>query len=196
MLKQFTLVLIVLLVVGCGSSPPVDFYTLQPIRGTVSSAPEGSEILGLGPLTLPDYLQRPQLVTQTGGGAVRLDEFNRWAEPLEVAMPRVVATNVDQLVSDLTVIPFPWDSRLRTDYRLLGRVNSFGADAAGLVVLEVQWGIQDRDAKLVLQPRRDRYQAQASSSDVAAVVVAMNSAVEQFSRDIASQISTVRQARQ
>jgi uncharacterized lipoprotein YmbA len=194
MLKKITLIQTELLVVACGSSPPVDFYTLEPIRGTVSSAPEGSEILGLGPLNLPAYLQRPQLVTQSGGGAVRLDEFNRWAEPLEVALPRVVATNVDQLVGDLTVIPFPWDSRLRADYRLLGRVNAFGADADGLVVLEVQWGIQDRDQKLILQPRRDRYQAQASARDAAAIVAAMNAAVEQFSRDIASRISAVRQA--
>ena len=194
MLKQITLILTVLLVAGCGSSPPVDFYTLQPIRGTVSSAPEGSEILGLGPLTLPDYLQRPQIVTQSGGGAVRLDEFNRWAEPLEVALPRVIATNVDQLIGDLTVIPFPWDSRLRADYRLLGRVNAFGADASGLVVLEVQWGIQDSESKLILQPRRDRYQAQAAANDAAAIVVAMNAAAEQFSRDIASRITTLRQA--
>jgi len=192
MLKRITLILAVLLVAGCGSSPPVDFYTLQPIRGTVSSSPEGSEILGLGPLTLPDYLQRPQLVTQAGGGAVRLDEFNRWAEALEVALPRVVATNVDQLIGDLTVIPFPWDAHLRTDYRLLGRVNAFGADAAGLVVMEVQWGIQDSDAKMILQPRRDRYEAQASSNDAAAIVVAMNAAVEQFSRDIARRISSLR----
>lgn len=188
-IKRSLWILIVLLATGCGSSPPVDYYRLQPISGASSTDPGDAKVLGLGPLTVPAYLDRPQLVTQQAGSKVNVDEFHRWAEPLNVALPRVVTANVDQLLDSVVVVTFPYSSRLRTDYRLFGRIIRFDVDQAGEAVLEVQWSVQDADANPVLTPRRNRYTAQASSAtDPAAIVAALNETVDAFSRDIASRV--------
>lgn len=190
--KRILWVVTFLVVSGCGSSPPVDFYTLTPISGTGSVDPVDAKLLGIGPLDMPAYLVRPQLVTKKSGSAVNVDEFNRWAEPLEVALPRVVATNVDQLLDSIVVVTFPYSARIRTDYRLIGRVIRFDADQSGEAVLEVQWGVQDADVNTVLTPRRTRYTAQASpATDPGAVVAALNETVDAFSRDIASKMQTL-----
>ena len=190
--KRMLWIVTFLFVAGCGSSPPVDYYTLTPIYGTGSADAAGAKVLGFGPLNIPGYLARPQLVTKKSGGAVNVDEFNRWAEPLDSALPRIVATNVDQLLDSVVVVTFPYTARITTDYRLIGRVIRFDADQSGQAVLEVQWGVQDSEANAVLIPRRSRYVSQATpAQDPSAVVSALNETAEAFSRDIANEIQTI-----
>lgn len=185
--------LVLLLAAGCGSSPPVDYYTLEPIFDSQPRDPGEAKILGIGPLQIPGYIDRPQLVTQVGGNKVKVDEFNRWAEPLDQALPRIVAVNVDGLLDAVIAVTFPYPSRFRVDYRLMGRIVRFDADRDGAAVLEVQWVVQDADAQNVIEPRRDRYTAQArSAQDPNAIVQALNQTIEAFSRDVANTI----QARQ
>lgn len=179
---------------GCGSSPPVDYYTLQPIYESAPEDPGTASILGVGPLVIPGYIDRPQLVTQTSGRGVKVDEFNRWAEPLDIAIPRIVTINVDGLLDDVIAVTFPYPSRLQADYRLQGRIMRFDADLDGRAVLEIQWAIRDVDANMVINPRRDRYTAQASPvDDPNAIVIALNQTLEAFSRDVANTIQARRQ---
>jgi uncharacterized lipoprotein YmbA len=191
-IKRGLWVVFILLAGGCGSSPPVDYYTLQPIAAGSARKPGDAKVLGLGPLVVPGYLDRPQLVTQLSGGAVKVDEFNRWAEPLRLALPRIVAENVDALLDPVVVVTFPYNSRVRVDYRLVGRVIRFDAGTGGQAVLEVQWGVEGAESSRVLAPRRSRYEAQANPpQDPGAVVVALNATVAAFSRDIAGQLEPV-----
>jgi len=191
-IKRSLWIPIVLLVAGCGSSPAVDYYRLQPISGGATADPADAKVLGLGPLTVPGYLDRPQLVTQQAGSKVKVDEFNRWAEPLDIALPRIVTANVDQLLDSVVVVTFPYSSRVKTDYRLLGRVIRFDVNQSAEAVLEVQWSVQDADANTLLTPRRNRYTAQAgSATDPGAIVSALNETVDAFSRDIANKIKSL-----
>jgi len=193
-IKTICSLLLLASLAGCGSSPPVDYYTLQPITGAGSNAPESADILGIGRLRIPGYIDRPQLVSQMAGRGVKVDEFNRWAEPLDIAIPRIVTVNVDGLMDDVIAVTFPYPSRFQTDYRLFGRIIRFDADQEGVAVLEIQWAIQDGEAKSVIKPRRDRYTAQANSaSDPNAIVVALNETLDAFSRDVVNQIQSRRQ---
>jgi uncharacterized lipoprotein YmbA len=153
--------------------------------------PDDAITLALGPLRMPDYLNRSQMVTRGDGAEIQVDEFSRWAEPLRLAMHRVVSTDVDGLLDGVVVIAFPYDSMIRpqVDYRLLGDVIRFDADQAGRVVLEVQWTITDTDAAVAVPIHRSRYEARAATADdPAAVALAMNNALASFSRDIASEM--------
>ena len=196
MLHRPLIILTALLVLAaCGSSPPVDFYALQPVKAAVPEPTADAATLGLGPFDVPAYLQRPQLVTRGEGSAMELDQFNRWVEPLENAIPRVLATNVDQSVASVIVVAFPWDSRIQPDYRLIGRINSFIVDANGEAILDVQWVLRDAEREELIGPRRDRYTAQAApSGDAAAKIAALNDTIEQFSRVIAERIDALQNA--
>jgi hypothetical protein len=190
MIKRSPWIVLFVFLASCGSSPPVDYYALQPIAGSGTTVPADARIIGLGPLEVPGYLDRPQLVTQSSDGKMNVDEFNRWAEPLADALPRVVTANVDALLENAVVVRYPYGPRLRADYHLSGRVIRFDADRSGTVVLEVQWGVQDAQANNLLSPRRSRYTAQASpSQDPSSIVNAMNETVIAFSRDVAGELT-------
>lgn len=189
-------VLAPLLLVACGSSPPVRYFSLSPMDSAMGQDPDDSVTLALGPLRMPDYLNRSQMVTRDSGAEIQVDEFSRWAEPLNQAMHRVVSTDVDMLLDGVIVIAFPYDSMIRpqVDYRLLGDVIRFDADQSGRVVLELQWTIADTDSEVAVPIHRSRYEARATTAgDPAAVALAMNNALASFSRDIASEMEAVLQ---
>ncbi len=184
-----------LLVAACGSSPPVRYFSLSPSVTTVAQDDENAAILGFGPIRMPEYLNRSHLVTRGTGQELKVDEFNRWAEPLENAVHRIVSSDVDNAVDGLIVTALPWESAIRAkvDYRLLGEVNRFDADRSGRVTLDVQWGVSDATSReTVVRPRRSRYEARAGSpDDPASIASAMNEALAQFSADIAREMQAV-----
>jgi len=188
-------VLVLALLTACGTSPPVRYFTLESSVAEQPQDPDSTVLLGLGPVRMADYLNRSQLVRRGQGAELVVDDFSRWAEPLAVAFLRVVSTDVDMLMPDLTVVAFPWDSAIQSqlDYRLLGYVIRFDADRSGRVVLEAQWGITAAESgEPVLPPRRTRYEAQTGSpDDPAAVAAAMNEALAGFSRDIAREMRAI-----
>ena len=176
---------------GCASSPPVQFYTLRAIDADRQTDRSASTIVGIGPLRLAGYLKRPQIVTRGAGTELQIDEFSRWAEPLESSIQRIVASNVGVLLPDVVVVTFPYSSMLGVDYRLVGQIDRFDADQNGLAVLQVDWGVGSVDGQQILVPAtRSRFVAQAGrADDPGAVTLALNDTVEQFSREIAEKIS-------
>ncbi len=189
-------ILVSLLLVACGSSPPVRYFSLSTMDTAYQQDGDDAVVLGLGPLRMPDYLNRSQIVTRGAGAEMQVDEFSRWAEPMDEAFHRVVSTDVDNLLDGVIVIAFPWESIMRNDlgYRLLGDVIRFDADRSGRVILELQWGISDLDSGMAVPAHRSRYETRAASSDdPAAVVSAMNEALAMFSRDIASEFEAALQ---
>ncbi len=185
-----------LLVAACGSSPPVRYFALSPIDSVQGQDPDDSVTLGVGPLRLPEYLNRSQLVTRGNGSELEIDEFSRWAEPLTLALHRVVSTDVDNMMNGVVVIVFPWEAVVHNDvdYRLIGEVTRFDADRSGRVVLDIQWVISEVSAGVVVPARRSKYETQvARSDDPANVASAMNDALAMFSRDVVSEFEVVLQ---
>lgn len=191
----FCVAIIFLLLTACSTSPPVRYFSLSSTVPEVGNSVGETVVLGLGPMRMAAYLNRSQIVTRGTGAEVKVDEFNRWAEPLAVAFHRVVSTDIDNMIDGVSVLAFPWESAVRSqvNYRLLGDVIRFDADRSGRVVLETQWGITAADSgKAVVKPRRTRYEVQAGSpEDPAAVATAMNVALAKFSREVVSEIQAM-----
>ena len=186
-----------LLLSACRTSPPVRYFSLSSTVSDVGMSVDEAVVLGLGPMRMAEYLNRSQIVTRGAGAEVKVDEFNRWAEPLTVAFHRVVSTDIDNMMNGVSVLAFPWESAVRNqvNFRLLGDVIRFDADRSGRVILETQWGITAADSgKVVVKPRRTRYETQTGSPhNPAAVASAMNDVLTKFSRDIVSEMQAVLQ---
>lgn len=189
-LVQITIVAVLgSLLAACGSSPPVRYYRLEPLEALATSDEPDALIVGLGPLRIADYLDRSQIVSRGSGAEITVNDFARWAEPLEQAIHTVIARNVDSLVDDVIIVAHPFMSPIDMDYWIVGRIDRFDADANGEVELVAQWGLIDAEKKSIGGPRRERYTAQAGTSrDMDAVAQAMNAALAQFSRDIAANL--------
>lgn len=181
------LALTALVLIGCSTtSTPTRYFQLEPVAQQFEASSPNSRLLAIGPLHLPDYLDRPQLVTRSGSVELSIDDFQRWAEPLESALPRVIAANLGAMRDDLAALDHRHDSFLRFDYRLLGDIRQFDVDESGQVVLVVRWWLQDAQGKTLIPSTAGRYQVAAQDpGSTASSVEAMNRALELFSEDIA-----------
>ncbi len=81
---------------GCASTPASRFYTLSAASGP--AAPSSNLSIAVGPVTVPAVVDRPQIVVNVGPNQVRVEEFNRWAAPLQNNIARVVADNLVQML--------------------------------------------------------------------------------------------------
>lgn len=176
---------------ACAASPPVRYFQLSAMDLDPAADSGGALLVAFGPLTLPDYLDRPQIVTRGAGASTRVDELNRWAEPLEDAVPRIVAANVDALLEDTVVLPFT-TLGVSWSYRLFGSITRFDADRNGEVMLLVQWGATGTDGRVALPIRTGRYLAKLGPEpDPASAAEAMTGLLADFSKDVAAAIGTL-----
>jgi hypothetical protein len=190
--SPYFITLVILMLAGCGSSPPVHYYGLDTIDIGYTQDREGSPVLALGPLRMPEYLNRSQMVTRGSGAEMIVDDGSRWAEPLDDAIHRILASNLDRLLGSVIVVAYPSSALLQVDYRLAGRIDRFSSGRNGLIVLEVQWGATDTEGTILVAPRRSRYESQATApGDPGSIAQAMSDALAQFSRDMASEIESV-----
>ena len=181
-----------LIIAGCGSSPTVHYYALDTIDNRVAQDDVGSPIMAVGAFRMPEYLNRSQMVTRGPGAEIIVDEFNRWAEPLDNAIHRVLASNLDVLLESVVVVAYPSSALVNIDYRLIGRFDRFNSGQDGLVVLDVQWAIVDSTGTVRLPPRRARFESQATRpDDPGSIAQAMSDVLAQFCRDIAGEIEAV-----
>jgi uncharacterized lipoprotein YmbA len=178
-----------LLLGACASSPDVRFYTLDTMPADAGVKTTGKTI-GLGPLRIPDYLKRPQIVTQESGNQLNIAEYDRWAEPVERVFARTLVTNVDALLNSAIVIQFPYNAMLEPDIRVIGRVQRFDADETGTAILSIQWGAVDGKGGSLIAPRRGNYKATINDpKDYGSIVRALSQTVELLSKDMAATLS-------
>ena len=125
-LEKITPVLIftTLLLAGCGgSSPRVEFYTLNPLSDIQAQsntpATDRKISIGVGPVEIPEILDRPQIVTRTGPNKLSIDEFHRWAGRLDEGFAGVLAENISLLLSTDQVAVYPWPADFKPNYSCL-----------------------------------------------------------------------------
>ena len=96
---------------GCADNQPTRFYTLSAMTDAPGGKPPATRAdltVGIGPVTLPPYLDRPQLVTWTAPGELKVDEFVRWGEPLDTGVTRTTVENLAALLPQDRVVRAPW----------------------------------------------------------------------------------------
>lgn len=169
-----------------GTSPPSRFFGLVPMSGTLATSESSEAMIGIGPISIPDYLKRPQIVTRGSGNEFIVREYDRWVERPDDAIPRLLATNIDMLSPTLVAVAMPYQAEVGIGYRMIGRILRFDTDASGLAVLEMNWGFAKRGESIETS-RRARCTAQATNpDDPSAIVAALQQALENCSRDLAS----------
>lgn len=174
---------------GTSPSNATRFYLLESrIDKSVSSgAQEGLADLSLaiGPVTIPAYLDRAQIVTRMGGNELRVDEFRHWAEPLKAAISLVIRENLSMLTDAGHVLSYPVKRATVIDYQISLDVLRFDADAAGNVTLKSVWWIVEPDDHQRLMERRSTIVQASGSNDTADVVEAMSMTLAELSREMA-----------
>ena len=126
---------------GCATSPASKFYTLSPVQVVEQSSGGHPVTIAIDPVTVPELVDRSQIVTRLDANRVSIDEFARWAEPLKKQIPGVLAEDLGRFIPGAIVSTYPQ----RVDdnaYRISIDVQVFDSSTNGTVTLAVIWSVR------------------------------------------------------
>jgi uncharacterized lipoprotein YmbA len=176
-------------VTGC-SSPAAHFYTL-----TATAAPGGATSrasVAVGPVSIPATVDRPQIVVSAGGNQVSIDDFNRWAAPVQDNLARVVADNLVALLGTPRVTLYP-TLAADVEFRVQIEVRNFDSAPGKYALLDAVWTVRRmKDGKS--ETGRSSVRETITDSGYDALAAAHSRAVARMSQDIADAVLALERA--
>jgi uncharacterized lipoprotein YmbA len=173
---------------GCSTGPPARLYVLTSLPRAESVPPTTGRrdlSIGVGPVELPQYLNRSQIVTGEQSPELQSAASAQWAEPLQDGFTRVLAENLSLLLATERVALFPWKTFI-PEYQVVVEVTHFLGQTGGEVSLVALWSILTKDGRGVLVSKKSSFREATGSSEYAAMAAAMSRTVAALSRDIAA----------
>jgi len=180
-----------LLLAGCANGPSARFYTLTPLEQQESHPPSLQPqpqaampvSVSIAPVEIPDYLDRPQMVTRDGKNELYFAEFDRWAGSLRDNMTAVLAENLSLLLGSDRIFVYPRVRTEKYDYLMALRVLRLDSVPGDRVLLKAQWTLftdQDR----VGITRMATFTEPLADNRYETLAAAVSSALGQLSREI------------
>jgi len=180
------IVLCILAAVGTGcATSRSDFYTLS--SSSKAAPADAGYSVAVGPVSVPEIVDRPQIVVRTGPNQVFIDEFHRWGSPLRDEIARGIAGNLAALLGTPRVSVFPHSTSSAANYRVAVDVMIFDSTPGESAALDAVWGIRGAGG-VALRSGRTTVRESVSGVSYAALVAAHSRALEKLSGDIADAI--------
>ena len=198
-----TVLMLGLFLNGCGgTSRSAKFYTLSPVQSTGMTGKQAplsdttSVTIGVGPVEIPDYLDRQQIVTRSAQNEIEVSEFDRWAGSLRDDVSRVLVENLSILLPpDKKVSVVPWNHGGPFQYRMAVHVARFDVTPGESVWLKARWTIFDRDGRTVVLSQESNLREPLNARDYPTMVAVMAKALGTFSRELADGINVALSAK-
>ncbi|OPY83557.1 MAG: hypothetical protein A4E65_00527 [Syntrophorhabdus sp. PtaU1.Bin153] len=178
---------------GCGgNSSGARFYTLTslgfPEGAGQAAADDQTVIVRIGPVQIPDYLDRPQIVTRTAANELSLGDFDLWGGSLGTDVERVLVENLSVLLAKDRISVAGWKSRYSTMGSVPVWLDRLDVVPGDKIILKARWGIIGNDGRALEPPRDVTLSRPVNGSGYGDVVAAMSDALVSLSRDIAAGI--------
>lgn len=181
-----------LAITGCAStSPPARFYVLTPLATAPAVAAQNAWIIGVGPIRLPGYLERDQIVGRAGSNNLQVDEFDRWGGALDRNIADVLAENLSRLLGTDGVVSYPWSSAVRIDYQVALDIRGMERADDGQVHLVAQWRLFQGDGEELLKIRRAEIAEPVAGEGYNAQAAAQSRALAALSQEVARSIQAL-----
>ena len=190
-------VLLVELLAACATSAPATFYTLTTETTNVADAPAlapFAQSIAVGPVSVPEAVNRPQFVVSDGPNRVVVLESHRWAGPLKSEIAEAVALDLSHALGGARATPMTQSAANEAQLDIALDVQRFELIVGDAAVLDVVWTIKHRDASGTPIHGRSivHESAQTSTDPYDALVAAQVRALASVAREIATRL---RQAR-
>jgi uncharacterized protein len=192
-------------IVGCSSflpkpkpDPSKIFVLFSPIEATErqDSNPSRQISLGVGPVRLPAYLDRREIVMRVAPSRFDLSENDRWAEPLDENLTHVLTQNLSVLLGSDQIIPYPWPLDQKPHYRVEIQVLRFESNSAGEAQLSARWAVIDDTGKGTPNLKASRLTRPAKEKTTDGAVAALSETVADLSREIAKTVMALDRQRE
>jgi uncharacterized protein len=188
---------IVIAIGGCLSvpnSPQSRFYMLSPLEKGLSvktyEIPQDI-IITVGPVKIPEFQNRPQIVTQNKDNMLTFAEFDRWGEPLDTALERIIFEDLSAMLPAATLKMFPCSFVTPVKYQVAVNVIQLQSRLDKDLFLMIDWSIVDAKNKIMLFSRKSEFRQAIDPHNYSGLTKALSAACASLSKEIADTLEGV-----
>jgi len=198
-LPLISLSLLFLILEGCLSfkpqADPTRFYVLDAVACPGDYRQDNKDYsIGVAIVEVPDYMDRPQIVSEINDNEVRIAEFNRWAEPMDKAVTRVITQDLAMILPSYNVNMAPWVRNEKRDQEVHVKIFEFMPRLyQGVVCLQAQYSVINVDKKEEVFSRRTSIvePIYGNTNDYSIIASAMSGSLRTLSQEIADAVLSI-----
>lgn len=188
-------ILLGLLQSGCisvSSSPSARLYMPHSITKDHAvqkfDFPKGA-FIGVGPVRVPEYMDRPQMITRAKNGLLDIAQFERWAESVDAAILRMLDENLALMLPEANTVKFPWSVSNPIGYQVGLDVIQMDSDLENNLTLIARWHIYDVNTRQTVFSKRSEIATPIIPHNYFGLSEALSAATAALSSEIAGELS-------
>lgn len=196
-LSYAAVILFALIFGGCvsvSSSPTPRFYMPSPISSEQAAEKfdvAAGTIVAVGPVGIPAYLDRPQMVIKKADGTVLFAQFERWGEPLDACISRLINGNLASLIPQADFQIFPCSFAIPLDYQVIVEVFQLDSELEKNMTFTAQWSVVESKSRKLLLTKRSQFSQPVNPHNYFGVSKALEAVCLSLSREIAGNLSAL-----
>jgi len=178
--------------VAMSNSPTPRFYALQAMDESYAGEKfkiPASVIIGIGPVKIPEYQNRPQIVTQDTNNLITFAQFDRWGETLDFALPRLLAANLSVILPGATLEISPWNLDMPVKYQVIMDVVRLESRLDKDLSFTVQWSVIDLGNKKMIFTKKSEFSQPIEPHNYSGLVKTLSMECASLSGEIAKTLS-------
>ena len=182
---------------GCisvSNTPAPRFYMLSGVDNNQVSqkfAIPQDVIIAVGPVKIPDYQNRPQIVTQNKNKMLTFAQFDRWGEPLDMGLARSILENLTLMLPEASLGIFPCNFAIPVKYQVIADVIQLESDLNGDMFLVVRWSVINAKNNTMLITKRSEFRQAINPHSYSGLTVALSKACVLLSNEIAESLAAL-----
>jgi uncharacterized lipoprotein YmbA len=182
------------MVFACRSvTPSVNYYIIDSLAAEKNLSDTVAEpeswTIAIGPVRLPEYVNRVQMVVRNGSSELEVSEFHRWANYPDRLVQQVLEDNLQVLVPGARVMSNPLPVGLKPDVTLAVRFGELVGTADKTMRLRATWTVRGEGEPPTERSWRTHISEPISGTGFKALAAAHSRALEALSREIASALN-------
>lgn len=189
--SAFALAVPALALLALSCAPATRYYALSPVDpgAPLAKAAAASAVVAVGPVNLPDYVDRPQIVVRTGPHTLDQAVFDQWGGDLDDMVPRLLVEDLARRLPGDHFVGFPEAGDVPYDFRVPVDISQFDVSEAGEAVIVARWQVRGKPGSETVLVRESTSRAQATGKTYDQRVDALSRALADLSSDIAAAIA-------
>ena len=179
---------------GCisvSNSPTSRFYALRTLdKSQISQTLDfpSDRIIGVGPVKIPEFLNRPQIVTEDKNNMFTFAEFDRWGESLDSAINRLLNENLTFILPTASIEIYPWNLFIPVRYKVYIDVVQLKSRLDQDLYFVAQWSVIDLKAKKMALTKRSEFRQPIKPHNYSGLAEALSSVCASLSNEIAQEL--------
>ncbi|MCF6266208.1 MAG: PqiC family protein [Desulfuromusa sp.] len=186
---RYLVSIVLLLCTSCiqiGSDPqPMRYYLLESMPEAPNIYSNKTFIINLKLVDFPDYLDRLQIVTRDKNNGIEFSDLERWAEPLQDNLTRILRENLALVLPEANILINPWENSSNNAIKVKLVVNKILGKLGDHSQVDVRWTIENDRGQTIQGHFIDRQPIGNSYQDL---VVGLNNGINHLSVELAKEL--------